>query len=73
MSCSAVVRLGSGNVRAQELAPADETAALASAAVSAATVLRQAQRRAFEQHHRSMVASDVLHALEDVVEASWPR
>jgi hypothetical protein len=57
----------------QDLGQQTETEALMVAAVHAATLLRKAQKQAYAQKHRSMVASDVMHALADVVDDSWPR
>lgn len=51
---------------------ADESMLLIEATVSAAELVRVAQARAFERRGRSMVASDVMNALQEAVEECWP-
>lgn len=50
----------------------DESSLYVEAALHAAELVRVAQRLAFAQRGRSMVASDMLNSLKDAVESEWP-
>lgn len=49
-----------------KLAVSDETELYMDAAVGAAEIVRNAQQRAFEKAGRSMLASDVISALQGI-------
>jgi NAD(P)H-hydrate repair Nnr-like enzyme with NAD(P)H-hydrate dehydratase domain len=50
----------------------DELACFMDAALNAAELVRLAQSKAYQERGRSMVASDMLHALQPAVAAAWP-
>lgn len=61
----------SGAVRVQS-GGKNETELLIEAALAAAELVRVAQKQAYAERGRSMVASDMLHALHNAVASSWP-
>ena len=59
-------------LRAVQHSNADESEYFAEAALHAAELVRLSQARAYQERGRSMVASDILHHLQQAVAEAWP-